>query len=203
MTMDPDIPYNCEVDRQSTKKTSYIKDMARQDNRSAGRWTFLTNHARVLLEIARDPQVRLRDVAATAGITERAAQAIVADLEAAGYVTRTRVGRRNRYTIDPKGRFRHPAEADLHIEGLLALFTHRESQGAQQEEPETGRTLSTLSAVASTSATSRMSAQATLSPPQTPTSPSTPASTPAPASTPTSTSDSDPQAPADPSAADS
>lgn len=159
--------------------------MARQDNRSAGRWTFLTNHARVLLEIARDPQVRLRDVAATAGITERAAQAIVADLEAAGYVTRTRVGRRNQYTIDPKRRFRHPAEADLNIEGLLALFTHRESRASKEEE--TGET---LSAVASSSAPSRVSAQATLSPPPTP----------ATTSTPTSSPESSPQAPANPSA---
>jgi DNA-binding MarR family transcriptional regulator len=95
--------------------------------RSTGRWTFLTNHARVLLEIARDPHVRLRDAAAAAGITERAAQAIVADLAAAGYLTRRRVGRRNHYTIDPNRRFRHPAEAEFRIEGLLTLFTHRES----------------------------------------------------------------------------
>ncbi|WP_189130850.1 helix-turn-helix transcriptional regulator [Wenjunlia tyrosinilytica] len=95
-------------------------------NQRVGRWTFLTNHARVLLEIARNPNVRLRDVADTAGITERATQAIVADLEAAGYVTRTRVGRRNHYTIDPDSRFRHPAEADHSIGGLLSLFTHRE-----------------------------------------------------------------------------
>jgi DNA-binding MarR family transcriptional regulator len=89
--------------------------------RSAG-WTFLTSHARVLLEIARDPGIRLRDVAATAGITERAAQAIVADLEAAGYLTRTRVGRRNRYTIHADGRFRHPAQADRRISDLIKLF---------------------------------------------------------------------------------
>lgn len=89
-------------------------------------WTFLTNHARVLLEIARNPHARLRDMADTAGITERAAQTIVADLEAAGYLTRTRVGRRNHYTVDPNRRFRHPAEADHRIEGLLSLFTHRE-----------------------------------------------------------------------------
>jgi hypothetical protein len=161
MTMDPDIPYNPEVERQSTKKKSYIGGMARQSNRSAGRWTFLTNHARVLLEIARDPQVRLRDVAATAGITERAAQAIVADLEAAGYVTRTRVGRRNHYTIDPKRRFRHPAEADQHIAGLLALFTHRESQAATEARPEPGET---SPAVASSSSPSGVSAKASLPP---------------------------------------
>jgi len=93
-----------------------------------GRWTFLTNHARVLLKIAREPEARLRDIAASARITERTAQGIVADLEAAGYLTRTRVGRRNRYSIDPTGRFRHPAEADHAIGRLLDLFTHRESR---------------------------------------------------------------------------
>ncbi|GAB2583404.1 ArsR family transcriptional regulator [Paractinoplanes abujensis] len=85
-------------------------------------WTFLTNHAHVLLAIAREPTTRLRDVAGAVGITERAAQAIVADLEAAGYLRRERVGRRNQYTIDAAGPFRHPAEAGHHIGELLALF---------------------------------------------------------------------------------
>jgi DNA-binding MarR family transcriptional regulator len=85
-------------------------------------WTFLTNHAHVLLTIARDPTARLRDVADTVGVTERAAQAIVADLEAEGYLSRTRVGRRNRYTVNPSGRFRHPAEADQEIGDFLAMF---------------------------------------------------------------------------------
>ena len=92
-------------------------------------WTFLTNHAHVLLAIARDPTARLRDVADLVGITERAAQSIVADLEAAGYLTRERVGRRNEYTINPAGRFRHPAEADHSIGDLLTLFTDPPSTG--------------------------------------------------------------------------
>ncbi len=86
-------------------------------------WTFLTNHAHVLLAIARDPTARLRDVADAVGITERAAQSIVADLEAAGYLHRERIGRRNEYTINTAGRFRHPAEADHQIGDLIALFT--------------------------------------------------------------------------------
>ncbi|WP_018583116.1 helix-turn-helix transcriptional regulator [Salinispora arenicola] len=86
-------------------------------------WTFLTNHAHVLLAIAREPTTRLRDVAVSVGITERAAQAIVADLEAAGYLQRERVGRRNAYTVNPAGRFRHPAEADHRIGELINLFT--------------------------------------------------------------------------------
>ncbi|MEU5549329.1 MarR family winged helix-turn-helix transcriptional regulator [Micromonospora sp. NPDC047793] len=98
--------------------------MATSDERESTRnWTFLTNHAHVLLAIARNPTARLRDVAGEVGVTERAAQAIVADLEAGGYLHRTRVGRRNEYTLNPAGRFRHPAEADRHIGDLLALFT--------------------------------------------------------------------------------
>jgi DNA-binding MarR family transcriptional regulator len=90
---------------------------------STSAWTFLTNHAHVLLAIARDPTTRLRDVAETVGITERAAQAIVADLAEAGYLQRERVGRRNQYTVNRSGHFRHPAEADRSIGDLLNLFT--------------------------------------------------------------------------------
>jgi hypothetical protein len=85
-------------------------------------WTLLTNHARLLLLIARDPDSRLRDLADAAQITERAAQAIVRDLEEAGFVTRTRVGRRNTYQVHAEGHFRHPAEADHEVGELLALF---------------------------------------------------------------------------------
>lgn len=64
-------------------------------------WTFLTNHARVLAAVARDPRSRIRDIAEHIGITERAVQGIVTDLETAGYLTRTRTGRRTTYTIHP------------------------------------------------------------------------------------------------------
>lgn len=63
------------------------------------RWSFLTNHAQVLVCIAKDSGVRLRDIGSTVGITERAAHRIVGDLEAAGYISRERTGRRNRYTV--------------------------------------------------------------------------------------------------------
>ncbi len=86
------------------------------------RWTFLTNHAHVLLAIARDPHVRLRDVALTVGITERAAQKIVADLVAAGYLTRARVGRRNNYTVVTGRHFRHPLNAGHDLDKLLDLL---------------------------------------------------------------------------------
>ncbi|MFH8838997.1 MarR family transcriptional regulator [Streptomyces sp. NPDC017868] len=87
-------------------------------------WTFLTNHARVLLTIARDPHIRLREVALVCTLTERTVQAIVADLEEAGYLTRMRAedGRRNRYTVISSSPFRHPAEAGHEIAELLALL---------------------------------------------------------------------------------
>jgi hypothetical protein len=86
-------------------------------------WTFLTNHARVLICIARNPKARVRDVADYIGITERATQMIIGDLEAEGYLTRSRIGRRNAYTIDPERPFRHPAEADHDVQDLIMLFT--------------------------------------------------------------------------------
>ncbi|MFB7664029.1 helix-turn-helix transcriptional regulator [Kitasatospora sp. NPDC056138] len=91
------------------------------ERRSA--WTFLTNHARVLSVIARDPTVRLRDVAQVCELTERAVQAIVADLEADGYLERIREGRRNRYRIASDTRLRHPAEAGLPVSALLEILT--------------------------------------------------------------------------------
>lgn len=84
-------------------------------------WTFLSNHAHVLLAIARAPEIRLRDVAETVGITERAVQRIVADLEAEGYLLRTRLGRRNRYEIRGEKHFRHPLAAHVEFRALLQL----------------------------------------------------------------------------------
>jgi MarR family protein len=84
-------------------------------------WTFLTSHARVLSAIARDPWVRIRDLAKTLELTERTVQAVVADLEAAGYLTHTREGRRNKYRLIG-GRFRHPAEEHRDIAPLLEIF---------------------------------------------------------------------------------
>ncbi|MEO9256687.1 MAG: helix-turn-helix domain-containing protein [Tepidiformaceae bacterium] len=86
-------------------------------------WTFLTNHAHVLLCIANDPEMRLRDVAERVGITERAAQRIVADLVNEGYLTRTRLGRRNQYEIHGELPFRHPIEARSDVGSLVDLLT--------------------------------------------------------------------------------
>ena len=88
-------------------------------------WTFLTNHAHVLVVLAGDPDVRLRDVAARVGITERGVQSIVADLERAGVLTRTREGRRNSYTIHGDRPLRHPVEAHRDVASLLALLLPR------------------------------------------------------------------------------
>src|ERR1700746_734415 len=88
-----------------------------------GSWTLLTGHGHVLVEIARNPGARIRDISAAAGITERTVQAIVADLEAAGYLTRTRTGRRTRYTVNPDSPFRHPTQEGLRIGPVLDQLT--------------------------------------------------------------------------------
>ncbi|MFF5185922.1 helix-turn-helix transcriptional regulator [Streptomyces sp. NPDC000345] len=110
--------------------------MAQPSAARGDHWTFLTNHARVLIALARDPEARGRDVADLIGITERAVQLIVADLEASGYLTRTRVGRRNRYTIDPTVALRHPTESDHPVGDLLATFLHREDTPAAATDTE-------------------------------------------------------------------
>lgn len=93
-------------------------------------WTFLTNHAHVLLCVARDPEARLRDVAAEVGITERAAQRIVTDLEEAGYLERRRDGRRNRYRLHPELPLRHPLEAEHTIGEILETLRPSARTGA-------------------------------------------------------------------------
>jgi DNA-binding MarR family transcriptional regulator len=82
-------------------------------------WTFLTNHANVLIYVAEHPEVRGRDIADAVGITERAVQMIISDLEADGYLTRTRVGRRNRYRVHSALRMRHPLHRDHTIGDLI------------------------------------------------------------------------------------
>jgi predicted transcriptional regulator of viral defense system len=95
-------------------------------------WKFLSNHAYVLLSIAREPGVRLREVADRVGITERAVQRIVADLEAGGYLSRVREGRRNRYQVHAHLPFRHPTVAHREVHGLLELILGYDLSGAKQ-----------------------------------------------------------------------
>jgi DNA-binding transcriptional ArsR family regulator len=85
-------------------------------------WRFLSNHTQVLLCIQRDPDVRFRDIAQVVGITERATQRIVADLIESGYVESERIGRRNRYRINPDIAMRHPAQDGHDIGELLRLL---------------------------------------------------------------------------------
>ena len=99
------------------------------------RWAFLTNHARALICIARDPGARLREIGDRVGITERAAHRIVAELLAAGYITRTRDGRRNRYTVnadlplpDPIARRRAPGSRAMQM-SARAWFVRKAHRG--------------------------------------------------------------------------
>ncbi len=89
---------------------------------SDAQWTFLTNHAHVLVTIARDPQCRMREVASRVGVTERGAQKIIADLVQGGYITRTRIGRRNSYQIATGRPFRHPVSDGHELDELLAVL---------------------------------------------------------------------------------
>ena len=90
---------------------------------TAASWTFLTNHAQVLLCLSENPDIRLRDVAERVGITERATQRIVAELVGAGYVTSERIGRRNRYTVDRQHAMRHSAQFGHEIGELLKALS--------------------------------------------------------------------------------
>ena len=88
----------------------------------SGSWTLLTGHGHVLVEIARNPDARIRDISAVVGLTDRTVQAIVADLEAAGYLTRTRTGRRTRYSVNHDSLFRHSAQEGLRVGPFLELL---------------------------------------------------------------------------------
>lgn len=88
-------------------------------SKHSGSWTFFSNHAHVLLCLHRDPDVLLREVAIEVGITERAVQKIVAELEEAQVVKRTRVGRRNHYLIRKRSKLRHPIESHRSVADLL------------------------------------------------------------------------------------
>ncbi len=86
---------------------------------TSGEWTFLSNHAHVLVCLARDPEARLRDIAVDVGITERRVSSIVTDLETEGVVRIDRVGRRNTYTVNRRARLRHPLESHQSVGDLL------------------------------------------------------------------------------------
>lgn len=86
------------------------------------RWAFVTSHAVVLLEVARNPDVTVREIAERAGLTERQAHRVLSDLAAEAYITRTRVGRRNRYRVNRERPLRHPAVSTRRIGELLTVL---------------------------------------------------------------------------------
>jgi DNA-binding transcriptional ArsR family regulator len=102
-------------------------------------WTLLTGHGHVLVEVARNPNARMRDIAEIVGLTERTVQAIVADLEEAGYLTRDRVGRRNLYTVNRDSVFRHSAQEGLRVGPFLTLLADAEDAAAEASEGSRSR----------------------------------------------------------------
>jgi MarR family len=113
-----------------------------RQNERGGNWTLLTGHGHVLVEIARNPGARVRDISAAAGITDRAVQLIISDLEEAGYLTRHRAGRRNSYVINPDRPFRHPAQDGLRVGPFLELLAAAEeamADGGPAPESRGGR----------------------------------------------------------------
>ncbi len=95
-------------------------------DQNGGTWTLLTGHGHVLVEIARNPKARIRDISPVVGLTDRTVQAIVADLEATGYLTRTRTGRRVIYTVNRDSLFRHSAQEGLRVGPFLDLLAASE-----------------------------------------------------------------------------
>jgi DNA-binding MarR family transcriptional regulator len=90
--------------------------------KSGGVWTFFTNHAHVLFCLARDPDLRIRDIAEKVGITERATQRIIHELEESGYLRIKREGRRNHYKLIVSKRLRHPVEGDHNVRDLITFL---------------------------------------------------------------------------------
>jgi hypothetical protein len=104
------------------------------------RWTFLTNHAHVLLCLSRYPAPRLRDIAEKVGITERAAVHILMELEELGYLKRHRVGRRNTYELHLDQPLRHPLERMYTVGELLAVLGADPAVNVEQSKPRTNET---------------------------------------------------------------
>jgi DNA-binding transcriptional ArsR family regulator len=97
-------------------------DLEQASHASVPRWDFLTNHAHVLVCVAHDSGIRLRDIAAAVGITERAAHRILSELVEEGYVLRERQGRRNRYQVKPELPLRHPLVQEREVGELLKVL---------------------------------------------------------------------------------
>ncbi|PAY21221.1 MarR family transcriptional regulator [Rhodopirellula sp. SM50] len=112
-----------KVDDRPKPSSSALKGSAAKAKEGGSRWTFLTNHSHVLIVLHAEPELVLREVAARVGITERAVQRVVQDLEEGGFIRRERVGRHNRYEVRPDVPLRHPIESHRNIGDLLKLIT--------------------------------------------------------------------------------
>ena len=108
------------------------------DNDSPPTWAFLTNHARVLVCVAHDPEIRLRDIGVALGITERAAHRIITELAVAGYISRERTGRRNHYTINAHLPLPDAIAREQSIGELLTILTATRD-GSAARSPRTQR----------------------------------------------------------------
>jgi hypothetical protein len=102
--------------------TKESRNMTADAGRDESRWTFLTNHLHVLACLARDPELRIRDIADLTGITERATVQILSQLETSGYLTKTKVGRRNHYTVHGELPLRHPLHKGRQVGELLRVI---------------------------------------------------------------------------------
>lgn len=96
--------------------------VSKNESKNQNNWTFLSNHSHVLVCIARNNELRIRDIAQLVGITERAVAVIISDLEDGGYLKRVKQGRRNEYSLNKKGKLRHELENKISIGKILDLF---------------------------------------------------------------------------------
>ena len=114
---------NSGVKKSKTDPIKSTSAAAPSPKVGGARWTFLTNHSHVLIVLHAEPELVLREVAARVGITERAVQRVVQDLEEGGFIRRERVGRQNRYEVLTDVPLRHPIESHRDIGDLLKLIT--------------------------------------------------------------------------------
>jgi hypothetical protein len=117
------------MNKNSGKQSNASKGSDASPGTAGSGWDFLTNHAHVLLCVADDPGIRLRDIAAAVGITERGAHKILSELVDEGYVLRERHGRRNRYKVKPELPLRHPLVHDREVGELLKVLGRPERSG--------------------------------------------------------------------------
>ncbi len=115
-------PDNSKTMPDNNSLATQSRDNSSDTSATGARWTFLTNHSHVLVLLHRNPNMILRDVAQEVGITERAVQRIIAELEDAGIIERTKVGRQNQYSIRPNQPLRHSIESHRTIADMLNLF---------------------------------------------------------------------------------